>query len=111
MAAGKLRERVAFSLKQPVPDGFGGGDRTWSESDPVWAEFRYEGGREAMQAGGLTGTASFKVRVRGTSATVTVTVQHRMRDVRRNVTYNIREVDAITDRDYVWLVVESGVAV
>ncbi|WP_392338856.1 phage head closure protein [Loktanella salsilacus] len=111
MSAGKLNERVAFATENSQPDGYGGQDRIWDEAAPVWAEFRYAKGREAVQAGGLTGTASFKVRLRASLAAKAITVQHRMRDVRRDVVYNIREVDAITDRAFVWIVVESGVAV
>ena len=111
MPAGLLTERVAFATEVSTPDGRGGQDTTWIEAAPVWAEFRYETGREAMQAGGLTGTASFKVRIRATSQTKAITVRDRMRDARRDVLYNIREVDAITDPAFVWVVVESGVAV
>ena len=111
MPAGKLTERVAFATEVATPDGRGGKNTNWDEASPIWAEFRYETGREAMQAGGLTGTASFKVRVRVTSLTTAITVQDRMRDARRDVLYNIREVDAITDPAFVWIVVESGVAI
>lgn len=74
------------------------------------AEFRYQRGGEAVQAGGLTGTASFKVRVRSSTLTRALTVEAKMRDVRRGREYQVREVDAITHRSCVWLVVEHGVA-
>lgn len=111
MRAGLLRERVAFDAEQTTPDGSGGQVRSWVESFSCAAEIRYERGREAVEAGGLTGTASFKVRVRSSSQSRALTTEHRMRDLRRELVFNIREVDAITDRASVWLLVESGVAV
>lgn len=111
MTAGRLNERVAFDTEQATPDGYGGEDRAWVEAFSCAAEIRYQRGKEAVDAGGLTGSASFKVRVRSSIQTRALTVDHRMRDARRGVAYNIREVDAITDRAWVWLSVESGVAV
>lgn len=108
--AGVLRERVAFDVAVETPDGSGGMERTWSEVAERAAEFRYERGREAVQAGGLTGSAVFKVCVRSDEVTRGLTTAHRMRDVRRGVIYNLREVDSITDRAWVWLGVENGVA-
>ena len=40
-----------------------------------------------------------------------ISADWRMRDLRRGAEYNVREVDAITDRAWIFLVVESGVAV
>jgi SPP1 family predicted phage head-tail adaptor len=111
MRAGLLRERVAFDAEQTAPDGSGGQVRSWVEAFTCAAEIRYERGKEAVEAGGLTGTASFKVRVRSNTQSRALTTEHRMRDVRRGLAFNVREVDAITDRASVWLVVESGVAI
>lgn len=108
---GRLDQSVAFDAAQTVADGYGGEDRTWAQVYACPAEFRYQRGTEAMQAGGLTGAASFKVRIRSSNAARLVKADDRMRDVRRGVAYNIREVDAITDRAWVWLVVENGVAI
>lgn len=111
VSAGKLRERVAFDAEQRIPDGSGGQKVEWVEAFSCAAEIRYERGKEAVQAGGLTGTASFKVKVRSSSKTRALTTDHRMRDVRRGLAFNLREVDAISDRAWVWLVAESGVAI
>lgn len=111
MRSPKPRERVAFDVEQRIPDGSGGQKVEWVEAFLCAAEFRYERGREAVQAGGLTGTATFKVKVRSSIQSRALTTDHRMRDVRRGLAFNIREVDAITDRDWIWLVAQSGVAV
>ena len=109
--AGALRHLVAFDAPVRVPDGSGGFDRTWSDGAPMKAELRYDRGAEASQAGRLTGTAVFKVRVRSSAAARAVTADHRMRDLRSSAAYQVREVDAETDRQWVWIGVEGGVAV
>lgn len=111
MRSGDLRDRVAFDAELLTPDGHGGQSRTWAQQIECAAEFRYIKGAEAVQAGGLTGTATFKVRVRSCAASRAITPEHRMRDVRRGLVFNVREVDAITDPTSVWVVVENGVAV
>lgn len=111
MRAGLLRERVAFDAEQVTPDGYGGQDRTWREEHVCAAAFKYQRGQEALDAGGLTGTASFKVKVLSCRATRAVTPEYRMRDVRRGMAFNIREVDAITDPAWVWIIAENGVAI
>lgn len=111
MSAGKLSERVAFDAEQLTPDGYGGEDRAWVEQHACAAEFRYQRGQEAVAAGGLTGTATFKVKVRSCAASRAITTEYRMRDTRRGISFNIREVDAITDRAFVWIVAENGVAI
>lgn len=109
--AGALRERVAFDGPSLETDDYGSETRTWTEGDPVAAEFRHLRGDELRQPGGQTGQAAWKVRVRSSTATRAITTEHRMRDVRRGVAFNVTSVDAISDRANVWLVVEAGVAI
>ncbi|WP_170133812.1 phage head closure protein [Palleronia aestuarii] len=111
MTTGRLNERVAFDIEDQTDDGYGGKNRSWQETFQAAAEIIYERGGEATIAGGLTGTASWKVRIRAHAASRAVTTDHRMRDVRRGLAFNIREVDALSDRLYVWLKVDSGVAI
>ena len=104
--------RVAFDAEVRTKDEYGGAIIEWTPvTPPLSAEFRYERGREAEQAGAQTGTASFKVRLRSNPTTRALTPAHRMRDVLRGVAYNVREVDPISDRAFVWIVAESGVAI
>ena len=109
--AGTLRERVAFDAEVLVPDGYGGNDRSWEEAFRTRAAFRYESGREAVDGGGLTGTAVFKVKIRAQGAAQSLTTAHRMRDLGSGIAFNIRDIDRVTDRQFVWLVVERGVAI
>lgn len=104
-----LAERVAFDAPVQSDDGSGGIEVGWSEVYACRAEFIYSRGSEAVDQARLQGRAFYKVRIRSGAAAKGITTDHRMRDVRRSVTYNIREVDAISDRAWVYIVAESGV--
>lgn len=106
-----LIESVAFDLPTAAVDAYGGKELGWTEQFTDRAEFIYQRGTEAERAGKVTGAASFKVKLRSHTATRALTTDYRMRDDRRNVAYNIREVDAVSDRHWVWIVAETGVAV
>ena len=112
MGPGQMDRRVSFDRATRVADDYGGETTTWEPLlGPVWAEFRYERGREAEQAGALTGSAMFKVRIGASPAARTIDATCRMRDERLGTAFNIREVDVVTDRASVWLMVEGGVAI
>jgi len=111
MRAGALTERVAFDAPTTAADGFGGQEVGWAEQFQRRAQFVYQRGDEAVEAARLAGRSIYKIRVRSSADTRGITTDWRMRDVRRGTTYNIREVDAVTDRAWVHLVVEGGVAV
>jgi len=108
--ADSLSERVSFDVRVPVADGYGNdvsGD--WNEQYSCAAEFRYRGGSEAVVAARLEGRNVFGVYVRSSVASRQITTDWRMRD-RHGTLYAIDAVDAITDRAWVYLTVESGVA-
>lgn len=110
----RRREKVAFDAPVLTPTGGGGTKRDWAPAENAYvarAEFIYAGGDETLQASRLAQKAAFKVRIRQSVAARAITADMRMRDTRRNVEYNIREFDAVTDRRWVWLKVESGVVV
>lgn len=121
---GPMRERVAFDRPINVPDGYGGTETGWSSSPESLerpAEFIYSRGSEAVEAARLAGSSIYKIRIRSSAAAREITADWRMRDLRRETfdeegnpragVYNIREVDSITDRQWIFIVVESGVAV
>lgn len=108
MRAGKLRQSVAFDEPTGGTDAFGGGTEEWTERHACWAQWVYQSGSEAVQAARLSGRHIYKIRVRSCEATRAITTAYRMRDVRRGDAYNIREIDAITDRAWVHLVVEGA---
>lgn len=112
MTSGRhLTERFAFDSPTTDPDGSGGNEIGWAEQFSRAAQVIYSRGNESVEAARLAGRSIYKVKLRSDSGTRTITTDWRARDVRRNVFYNIREADAITDRAWVYLVVEAGVAV
>lgn len=111
MSAGRMVAAVAFDGPTEAPDGSGGVEVGWEEVHACRAELIYSRGSEAVDAARLQGRAIYKVKIRSCGAARAITTAYRMRDVRRSETYNIREADGITDRAWVYLVVESGGAV
>ena len=121
--AGRLTERVAFDAPADAPDGFGGIEIGWDKHYECAAQFIYSRGSESVDAARLQGRSIYKIKIRSCRAARAITADFRMRDVRRGPQqgigadlmpgerYQIREVDAITDRDWVYIVAEKGVAV
>lgn len=116
-AVGEMRERVAFEKEVHTPDGHGGQDSVWTEQFRRDAKMIYQRGSEAVQAARLEGRALFKVRIRSSAAARGITTDWRMIVLREKQVsggeviaghYGITEVDSLTDRAWIWLVVEGG---
>lgn len=113
-----LEQSIAFDQEVSVQNASGGHDTSWEERHACRAEFIYSRGSEAVDAARLQGRSIYKVKIRSCAASRAITSDFRMRDLRRGdlaaelpgEPYQIREIDAITDRRWVYLVVESGVA-
>jgi len=58
----------------------------------------------------LEGRNIFGVYIRSSVNARLITTGYQMRDIRRGTAYAIRAVDSITDRAFIYLTVESGVA-
>ncbi len=112
---------MAFDVPAEDPDGRGGVEVGWTLLHECRAEMIYARGSEAIEAARLEGRAIFKMRIRQCAAARSITADCRMRDLKRQgqdsqgqyVTgvYQVREADMITDRDWIYVVVESGVPV
>ena len=109
MQGGKLHEAVAFDENTGTTDAFGGQSEAWTERHACRAQFLYGKGDDAVQAGREAGRKTYKVKVRSCQATRAITEDYRMRDTRRSTAWNIVEVDAITQRSWVYIVVEGPV--
>ena len=107
----RMRDRVILDAPKTAPDGVGGQEVGWSEQFTRRAEFMFLRGSEAVDAAALAGRAVFKVRLHQSAAARTITSDWRMRDARRGLVYNIRSVDALTNRAWIFLTVESGVGI
>lgn len=108
--AGSLRDRVIFDRPVVQPTGDGGTETGWSgtpESHECNAEFIYQRGSESVEAARLEGRAIYKIRIRSTGKSRQITTDWRMRHVRKKQIYDIREFDDVTDRRWIYLVVEA----
>lgn len=110
MSGGDFFEAVVFERAQFEDDGFGGRVQTWVERHACRASISYHRGDEDVEHGRLRGSLIFKVRIRSCRRAREITPEDRMRDVRRGTVYNLRQVDAVSDRAHVWIIAESGVA-
>lgn len=109
-SAGQLFERAAFDEPVEQSDGQGGTINGWEEQFQCRGQFIFDRGNEAVEAARLTGRALYKIKIRNSSSAKLIDTDWRMRDARRGTEYQIREIDTITDRQWAYLRVESGVA-
>ena len=119
--AGDLSSRLAFDSPSGAHDAFGGATVGWSEQIIRAAKIIYQSGNESVQAARLAGRAIYKVKLRSDSGTRAISTDWRARDIRSGLPsgvpgdvlpggrYDIKEVDAVTDRAWVWLVIEGAV--
>lgn len=108
ISAGDLNHRVAFDKRAQVDDGYGNKQAGFQEHFSCRAAFRHRGGSEAVMAARLEGRHVLGVYVRSSENTRQIGADWRMRDVRTGVVYAIDAVDTVTDRQWVYLTVESG---
>ena len=107
MQGGRLQERVAFDEPTGTTDAFGGTTEAWTERHVCAAQWLYGKGDESVQAAREAGRKAYKIRVRSCAATRAVTEGYRLRDTRRGTVWNVREVDAVTDRAWVHVTIEG----
>ncbi len=110
MDGGVLHEKVVFENEVEVDDGYGGKIITWAQQHVCRAQFIYHRGTEDVENARLQGQKVYKVKIRSCDTALTIEPDYRMTDARRGTIYNVREVDGVTDRAWVYLVVESGVS-
>ncbi|MCA0848333.1 phage head completion protein [Salipiger thiooxidans] len=121
MSAGRLREAVAFDEDTGSIGSLGGRETAWTERHACRGQWIYQRGDEAVQAARLAGRSVHKIKIRSCDASRAITVGYRMRNTRRGLPdgvgtdtlpgsrWNVREVDAITDPMWVYIVVEGEV--
>jgi len=109
MIAARLYESVAFDEPTGTADSFGGTSVSWTERHACRAEIFYGKGDESLKAARQAGRKAYKLRIRSCTAARSITEDYRMRDVRRSTVWNVTEVDAITERSWIYLVIEGPV--
>lgn len=108
--AGDLYYRVAFDKRIDGDDGYGNVVSGWAEQFQCRAAFRHLRGGETVIASRLQGTHIQVITVRSSSQTRAITPDWRVRDVRTGDVFNIRDVTHETDRKWISLLCEKGVA-
>lgn len=118
---GALRDRFGFDSPTKAPDGAGGVEDGWNRQFSRWGELIYRRGSEVIEAARLQGSTIYKLRVRSDPETRKITADWRCIDLNRQETngqgdytagaYNIREVDAASDRAWIFLMIENGTAI
>lgn len=108
--AGHLYQRVAFEKKGTASDGAGGTTTAWTEQFQCRAGYTHLRGGESVMAARLEGTHSIVIRVRASSQTRAVTTDWRVKDVRTETIYNVRDITPSDDRAFLDFLVQSGVA-
>ncbi|WP_184389632.1 head-tail adaptor protein [Rhizobium sp. BK591] len=109
MAAGALKERVSFAVRNEQDDEFGNTVADWIEQFQDAAEYVHLRGGESVIAARLENRHPQVIRVRASTATRRVTAEWRVTDTRTNVEYAIRDVTASTDKKWIDLLCERGV--
>ena len=120
--AGQLRERVEFELRATIDDGYGNpvsGDWVGAfldDSSPqvnkkFAARIKPARGGESIQAARLAGHQPVLITVRSTINTRTVKTEWRVRDVHKDVIYNIRSIVNPDEKNfYLDMECDAGVA-
>lgn len=106
-----LYYRVAFDKRVETDDGMGNTVGGWQEQFQRRAAYRHLRGGESVMAGRLQGKHTQIITVRASSQTRGITTDWRVRDARTSEAFNIRDVTHETDRMWISLLVEKGVAV
>jgi SPP1 family predicted phage head-tail adaptor len=109
MAAGALKERVSFAVRNEQDDGYGNTVAGWVEQFQDAAEFVHLRGGETVIAARLENRHPQIVRVRAHTSTRRVTADWRIKDVRTGYEYAIRDVTATTDNKWIEILCERGV--
>lgn len=108
--AQELSHRVSFSKRVEVDDGFGNPIGEFQDQFTVWAAFRPRGGSEAVVAARLEGRNLLGIYLRSSSQTRQIESDWQMRDARTGDLYAVKIVDSVTDRNWVYLEAQTGVA-
>lgn len=110
LGAGDLYYGVAFDKRAEVDDGYGNTVSDWQEQFQCRAAYRHLRGGESVMAGRLQGKHTQVIIVRASSQTRQITTDWRVRDTRSGEAFNIRDVTHETNRQWISLLCEKGVA-
>ena len=102
-----LREAVAFDRPTRISGPGGVTESGWAAGYGCRAEFIYQRGSETVEAARLQGRAIYRVKIRQSVQARAITTDWRMRDTRRDLAFDLIEVDPVTDRRWIYIVAEA----
>ncbi len=108
--AGELDQRYAFAKKGSASDGYGGTTTAYVDQFTVWAGVTHLRGGETVMAGRLQGKHPQVVRIRSSSQSRQITTDWRARDTKTGTVFAIRDITPTSDRLFLDVLCESGVA-
>lgn len=108
--AQEFSHRLTFASRAAVDDGYGNKEGAFEDRLTVWAALRSRGGSEAVAAARLEGQNILGVYLRSSTETRQIASDWRMTDVRTGVIYAVKVVDAATDRRFIYLEAQTGIA-
>ncbi len=109
--AGMMVNRVRFERRAAVVDEYGNTLSSWQELTTLWAGFKAQRGREAVEAGRLESTSAGTVYVRRSTTALTISPSDRGTFIVGpwgGKTFNIRSVIPSHDSSMIEFVVEEG---
>lgn len=111
MSSAELREKVTFSQRAIVSDGYGNNEGEYVDEFTVAARIRPRLGGEEVMAARLQGKNLATITVRYSSDTAQITTDWRATDARTDDKWNIRSVVNPDERKmFLELLCEKGVA-
>lgn len=103
---GAYRQRLYVQQENPVADTGGGNVMAWVTINTVWASIEPISGKEQLQAGKLTGSTMYRLRMRYDSA-----ITPAMRFMFGSRIFNIRSILNVDERNRTMeIIAEEGVA-
>lgn len=112
--AGNLYYKVGLQKQTTAnpdsPADYGNTVDVWDEQFECRAEFRHLRGNEEILAARLQGTHIQVITVRSSTETRQITTDWRVVDKRTSEEFNIRDVTAETNRQFISLLCEKGIA-
>jgi head-tail adaptor len=112
MAIGQLRERVAFEARPMADDGYGNlQSGEFAEVYRCAARIKPKLGSETVLASRLSGVQPMLITVRVCEALKAIGADWRIRDVRKDVVYDIKAISNPDEkREHLEILAVSGVA-
>ncbi|MBV7394558.1 head-tail adaptor protein [Mameliella sediminis] len=106
--AGSLRQRLAFEAPTVTRNDFGEDVAgPWEVQHETRGELIYQRGTDAVAAAREAGRQAVKIKLRTGTGARSIKVGWRARFLPAGTLWDVQEVDAVTGRAFVWVVVEG----